>query len=137
ERRWDVNPDCRGRPGPCGMAVLLMSCAIRPAAAQSPDPSQLLRELQTRYESMRSYSATGEVTSVMKMSQAPSSDSSHGAVRGPQESHHRFTMKLARPELYRIEWKQQMPNFTMKGAVWSDGAARVVTVPGQATPVEP
>jgi len=119
------------------MAVLLMFCTIRPAAGEPVDPVQLLRELQIRYESMRSYSATGDVTSVINISEVPLSDAAQGPARAAQESHHRFTIKLGRPELYRIEWKQQMPSFTTKGALWSDGSARVLTVPGQKSPVEP
>jgi hypothetical protein len=41
-------------------------------------------------------------------------------------------MRLARPELYRIEWEQRLPNFLTKGAVWSAGEGHFVIGPGQA-----
>jgi hypothetical protein len=56
---------------------------------------------------------------------------------GSQKSHYTFSIKLARPNLYRIEWEQHSPNMNTSGTVWSAGAGNFVTVPGQANPMQP
>src|SRR5713226_4312124 len=87
----------------------------------SPSPTELLRQTQDTYDSLRSYSSAGEVTSTFSP-----------AGLEPQQSTHTFTMRLARPKLYRIEWEQRLPNFLTKGAAWSTGEGHFVIVPGQA-----
>jgi hypothetical protein len=51
------------------------------------------------------------------------------------ENHSAFTMKLARPQMYKIAWEakseQASMSFSMKGAAWSDGESRFVNVAGQ------
>jgi outer membrane lipoprotein-sorting protein len=75
---------------------------------------------------MQSYSSVGEITSKVFMPGF-----------GSQEGHYTFSIKLARPNLYRIEWEQHSPNMNTSGTVWSAGAGNFVTVPGQANPMLP
>ena len=84
------------------IAILLfvIAAVCRPALAQTPDVQQLLREIQARYASLQSYSATGEVRSVI------TSDGSSTTLPANQsfETRSTFTMKLARPQMFRIVW---------------------------------
>src|SRR5215475_7692787 len=99
----------------------------QPGKAQTPDAAELLREVQARYASLQSYSATGEVVGgVTRDSSAsifPSGQS--------QEMRSTFAIKLARPQMYKIVWEQENSFFSTKGAVWSDGESRYVTMGGQ------
>lgn len=56
---------------------------------------------------------------------------------GPVEAHYTFSIKLARPNLYRVEWESRAPNMVSSGAAWSAGDGNFVTVPGQASPMRP
>jgi outer membrane lipoprotein-sorting protein len=101
--------------------------------AQTPNVAQLLRDVQAKYGSLQSYSAAGEVTGGIKME--------GGAAILPggqsQEIRTAFTIKLARPQMYRIVWEQQMGQkdgllaMASKGAVWSDGQSRFINTAGQ------
>ncbi len=93
------------------------------AQGAPPSPTELLRQTQDTYDSLRSYSSAGEVTSTFSP-----------AGLEPQQFTHSFTMRLARPALYRIEWEQRSANFLMKGAAWSTGEGHFVIGPGQARP---
>lgn len=75
---------------------------------------------------MQSYSSTGVITSDMSIPNV-----------GREEAHYSFSIRLARPQLYRIEWEQSEPNMVAKGVVWSAGDGNFVTVPGQASPLRP
>jgi hypothetical protein len=70
---------------------------------------------------MQSYSAVGQITSSFIASGLPSQDATCT-----------FSIRLARPELYRIEWEQRLPNFVTKGALWSSGQGHFLLIPGQA-----
>jgi len=98
--------------------LLVSSQAV--AGEAPPSATEILRQVQATYDAMRSYSGAGEVTSAFSPSGL-----------APQEMTHAFTIRLGRPELYRIEWEQRLPNFVMKGAVWSAGEGHFVVVPGQ------
>ncbi len=93
------------------------------AQGAPPSPTELLRRTQDTYDSLRSYSSAGEVTSTFSP-----------AGLEAQQFTHSFTMRLARPALYRIEWEQRSANFLMKGAAWSTGEGHFVIGPGQARP---
>jgi hypothetical protein len=75
---------------------------------------------------MQSYSSVGEVTSNVVI-----------PGMGSQQAHFAFSMKLARPDLYRIEWEQHSPYMNTSGTLWSAGAGNFVTVPGQTNPIQP
>src|SRR5262249_25899706 len=84
--------------------LLLVIPAVRqPGLAQTPDVQQLLRDVQARYASLQSYSATGEVRGGI------TSDGSSATLPVNQsfETRSMFTMKLARPQMFRIVWEQK------------------------------
>jgi outer membrane lipoprotein-sorting protein len=100
--------------------------ALSVGAETRPSVSDVLGQVQATYDRMQSYSSVGDITSDFSMPGA-----------GRQEEHHSFSIKLARPNLYRIEWEMQAPYVTIKGAAWSAGDGNFVMVPGQANPLQP
>jgi hypothetical protein len=75
---------------------------------------------------LQSYSATGEVRSGVNTD----GSSSFLPAGQPQEMRSAFSIKLARPQMYKIAW-EQTNLFSYKGAAWSDGESRFVNVGGQ------
>lgn len=87
------------------------------------------------YAALTSYSASGKTVSIIDMSgmslpdmpkpPGGTTDSGKGlkalAQATPQTVMHDFTIALARPGSYRIEWEQKTGPVTQRGAVWSDG----------------
>jgi RNA polymerase sigma factor (sigma-70 family) len=68
--------------------------------------SDIMKNSQEIYAALSSYSDEGKtVSSIGKTAVAP----------------HAFTIKIARPNLYRIEWKQDSGFFVSTGTVWSAG----------------
>jgi outer membrane lipoprotein-sorting protein len=113
---------------PVGAALFAFFLGLRAlsAAAETlPPASDFLSQVQSTYDKMRSYSAAGDITSNFS---TPGS--------GSEELHYIFSIKLARPRLYRIEWEERAPNVTMKGAAWSAGDGNFITEPGRASPVQ-
>src|SRR5262245_57532957 len=112
--------------------LLVIAAMCQPSPAQTPDVQQLLRDVQSRYASLQSYSAIGEVRGGI------TSDGSSATLPANQsfETRGTFTMKLARPQMFRIVWEQNSGetngfSFSSKGVAWSDGESRNVTVAGQ------
>jgi outer membrane lipoprotein-sorting protein len=95
-------------------------------AETHPSVSGFLGQVQATYDKMQSYSSVGEITADFSV---PGS--------GRQESHYSFSIKLAGPNLYRIEWEMHSPNMNVKGAAWSAGDGNFVSVPGQTSPLQP
>ena len=95
-------------------------------AETRPSVSDFLSQVQATYDKMQSYSSVGEIAADFSV-----------PGMGPQNSHYIFSIKLARPNLYRIEWEQRAPMMTVKGAAWSAGDGNFVSVPGQTNPLEP
>jgi outer membrane lipoprotein-sorting protein len=107
--------------------LVLMLCdgtLIARAAETRPSASEVLAQAQAAYDKMQSYSSTGDVTSDVSSSM------------GAEESHYTFSIKLKRPNLYRVQWDQRAPFLTSSGAVWSAGDGNFVRVPGQAKPIQ-
>lgn len=104
------------------IACLLGLIASVPVIAGEGVPSaqEVLKQTREAYAALSSYSSVGEVASVLQV-----------AGSEPQESHHQFAIKLARPQRYLIEWERRMPNLISKGAAWSMGEEYLMTVPGQ------
>jgi hypothetical protein len=90
--------------------------------------SEVLQKAQEKYKSLSSYSATGKSVAVMSPADpgaskksADTKDLNQRFIK-PQIFTHTFTIKLARPDLYRVEWESQVtPALIQKGAVWSAG----------------
>src|SRR5262249_43849779 len=112
------------------MTMLLFTVfgVCQSSRAQQPDVAQLLHDVPVAYSSLYRYSATGEVISGII-----TDGSSTLLPSGPQETRTTFTIKLARPQMYKVVWEQGNNFFTSKGAVWSDGQSRFVNVAGQTT----
>jgi outer membrane lipoprotein-sorting protein len=96
------------------------------AAETRPSVSDLVVQVQTTYNKMQSYSSLGDIILNVSMP---------GLER--EELHYTFSIKLARPELYRIEWEEQAPNMSFRGTAWSAGDGHFITMPGQASPAQP
>lgn len=114
------------KPFSVALLVFLLSIPTLSTAAETrPSATDLLRQVQATYDKMQSYSSVGEITENFSM-----------AAFGQQELHITFSIKLARPNLYQIEWEQHAPNMNMRGATWSAGEGNFVTGPGQASPAK-
>lgn len=69
--------------------------------------AEIFKQSQDVYASLSSYSDEGKTVS---------------AIGTAENAPHTFTIKLARPNLYRIEWQQQETfSYVNKGVVWSTG----------------
>lgn len=98
--------------------------------------SDIIQRVNDAYGSLTSYSAEGTVVTDMDMSkvdfgsipgmpasvakQAKASKEAQAALAKPQHLESNFSMKLAKPNLYRIDWKSQAP-MKSSGAAWSAG----------------
>ena len=112
-----------------GAALFVFFLGVRTlsvGAETRPSVSDFLGQVQATYDKMQSYSSVGDITSDFSV---PGT--------GRQESHYSFSIKLARPNLYRIEWELRAPNMTVKGVAWSAGDGNFVSVPGQTSPLHP
>ena len=100
--------------GTC-LVVLLAGSAVAVAISQEADGGLTAREIakqsQAAYAALTSYSDTGTATST-------------GGGAGTKTT---FTIRLQRPDLYRIEWSQGGGFYTSKGAVWSDGTGNYLS----------
>jgi outer membrane lipoprotein-sorting protein len=85
-----------------GVAILLAGCSktvVQP-------PGEVFKKAQDAYASLNSYTDEGKTVAVVNGMTLTTT----------------FTIKLARPNLYRIEWAQVMNSFyTNRGVVWSAG----------------
>jgi hypothetical protein len=66
---------------------------VKVGAETRPTVSDFLSQVQPTYDKMQSYSSVGEITSDISV-----------PGMGSQKSDYIFSIKLARPNLYRIEW---------------------------------
>lgn len=83
--------------------VMFTQKAVTRAA---PTPQGILEETRRAYAGLMGYSDDGQTVSTVNGMNLTNS----------------FSIKLARPNLYRIEWNQQIfPGITNSGAVWSGG----------------
>lgn len=97
------------------IAILVVGGGVSVAVSQiGTEPKltrgDILRKSQAAYAAMTSYSDEGNVVATMM---------------GTRATHH-FTIKLSRPDRYRIEWEQTVeanasPALKTKGSVWGDG----------------
>lgn len=67
---------------------------------------EIVKKSQDAYAALTSYSDEGNET---------------GSVGTAKVAPHTFTIKLARPDLYRIEWTQDLGFYAQTGVVWSAG----------------
>lgn len=113
--------------------------APTPPKLDGPTAAEILAKAAEAYGALTNYSAKGKTVSEIEMSSmdfskipeipqgVADSPEMKKAMSGKQTSTHEFTIKLARPSRYVIEWEMKtamMPGMPMgKGAVWSDGSS--------------
>jgi len=69
-------------------------------------PGEIIKRAREKYASLTSYSDEGRTVAVLNGTTITTA----------------FTIRLARPDLYRIDWEQTVhSDYTNKGAVWSAG----------------
>ncbi|MGZ5569315.1 MAG: hypothetical protein ACXWKG_20070, partial [Limisphaerales bacterium] len=99
--------------------------------------ADIVQHVGETYSTLTSYSSEGTVVTDMDMSkvdlgnipgvppqlaaQAKASKEAKAALAKPQHMEADFSIKLARPGLYRIDWKSQQGPVNMNGAAWSTG----------------
>ena len=100
-----------------------------PAAAAADD---ILEKVALTYKGLTNFSATGTSISIFDMSGIKPSDIPGGnnakekkridaMSKVPQTNTTEVSIKLARPDLYRIDLDMKMGTVSMKNAVWSSG----------------
>jgi outer membrane lipoprotein-sorting protein len=90
-------------------AILLASATTAVLAGDGGDnlsPGEIFKNAQEKYASLTSYSDEGKTVAIVNGMTLTTT----------------FTIRLARPNLYRIEWEQPVhSNYTNTGIVWSAG----------------
>jgi outer membrane lipoprotein-sorting protein len=75
-------------------------------AGDNLPPGEIIKRAQQKYASLTSYSDEGKTVAILNGTTITTA----------------FTIRLARPNLYRIDWEQPVhSSYTNKGAVWSAG----------------
>jgi WD40 repeat protein len=108
-----------------GRVALAKCWALDNSSRPASTAIDLLRRVSEKYGSLSSLSATGRIVT----DAAPQ----NGAT--PTTLEHTFSINLARPEFYRIEWTNTIKNIGVKlsGAAWSNGEGHRVLMNGNVT----
>jgi outer membrane lipoprotein-sorting protein len=94
-------------------AVILWSDVARDRLS----PAEIIKRAREKYASLTSYSDEGTTVAALNGTTITTA----------------FTIRLARPNLYRIDWEQAVPSgFANKGAVWSSGQGDFLQIGGGA-----
>jgi predicted Ser/Thr protein kinase len=94
--------------------------ATQPASAAA----EILRKVSEKYGSLSTFSATGKIVSI----QSPAS----GGVADALEKS--FSLNLARPEFYRVQWTYEVKGLGMlSSAAWSAGDGHKISTYGKVT----
>ncbi|MBN2457044.1 MAG: M48 family metalloprotease [Sedimentisphaerales bacterium] len=116
------------------------------SSSSDAEAERIIQKVLDKYKTMESYSAIGEVISDMDMSGAlddmpelrseiKDSKVLQDILKKSKKLKHEFSIKLAQPGLYNIEWEQKIhPTFSNTGAVWSsDGKEHFLFNAGRKT----
>ncbi|MBI3880405.1 MAG: serine/threonine protein kinase [Verrucomicrobia bacterium] len=100
--------------------------SVPPAATKDAKPAsaatELLRKVDEKYGALSTFSAAGKNISQVTLASGGT----------PTTLAHTFSLNLARPEFYRVEWTNViMPGVTMTGAAWSAGDGHKVLMNGK------
>lgn len=99
-------------------------------AASDPDAAAIIRKVQARYATLKSYSDSGEVISTHEQL-APAGKEPFE----PTTFRTAFAIRLQRPNQYRIQWEQKVNDYrTDRGAAWSAGNGDFLFKTGMDTP---
>jgi outer membrane lipoprotein-sorting protein len=114
------------------VAAAEMARTNPPPPPPPPDlgAEEILQKVAQFYKSIPSYSAHGESTANMDMSQV------NPALKQPVESTGTFSILLGRPNFYRMEWERETGPQTVKGSAWSAGKGDFVQNAGAVTRVK-
>jgi RNA polymerase sigma factor (sigma-70 family) len=129
-----------------GAAILLATGTTavvlsKSATDSDTSPQEILQKAQETYASLTSYSATGKNVSEFSGGEMEIGGTGGGGRGGggkffPQglSQTQTLSIKMARPNLYRIEWEQKItPAYTNLGAVWSSGDGDFYLLVGKVT----
>jgi hypothetical protein len=109
--------------------------AAAQAAAKAPPPKppppdlaadEILKKVGATYKKLTSYSAQGVSIGTIDRSQISP------AMKEPQTVTTKLSLRLGRPDHYRMEWEREVGKQHIKGAVWAAGKGDFVH-PGTAT----
>jgi hypothetical protein len=115
--------------------IAIASAAFAPAAWSQTAP-EIITAVQAKYAGLTSLAVEGKVVSDMDMS-GVESPVANAAMPKQYTSVHTFTVRLARPELYRIEWSQPVhDSYTNEGAAWSAGDGHHLRLGSQDRPLQ-
>jgi hypothetical protein len=113
------------------------------ANSQGPTVTEIMQKVAEQYESLTSLSASGTAVSVMDMSKvapknlpgmnqmpggAKNSKAMQQALSKPIRTESTLSVKLGRPNLYRVEWDSTVGPATMKGAAWCAGEGDYLSI---------
>jgi outer membrane lipoprotein-sorting protein len=101
------------------IATIAASMGVVSAVAGSPTAKQIIEKSNAAYATLSSYSDEGSTVLTEGSGLAASL---------------RFTIKLARPNLYRVDWRRGSGPATQRGAVWSSGNGDFMTMSGLSKP---
>jgi hypothetical protein len=96
--------------------------AAEQAATNAPPPpppdleaDEILKNVGETYKKLTSYSLQGISVGTVDLSQI------NPAIKVPQEVTTKLSLRLGRPDFYRMEWERQVGKQDIKGAVWAAG----------------
>jgi hypothetical protein len=76
---------------------------------------EILKKVGATYKKLTSYSVQGVTIGTIDVSQV------NPAVKGLQSVTTKLSLRLGRPDLYRVEWEREAGTQHIKGAVWAAG----------------
>ncbi len=98
------------------------AAAAEQAATNTPPPpppdleaDEILKKVDATYKKLTSYSVQGISVGTIDMSQISP------AMKEPQTLTTKLSLRLGRPDLYRMEWEREAGTQQIKGAVWAAG----------------
>jgi hypothetical protein len=108
------------------IAIALLNVAFT-SASWSLTPPEILARVEAKYAGLTSLAFDGKVVSDIDTSGAQVDGAAHTFATT-------YKIRLARPTLYRIEWKASpVGTFVNEGAAWSSGGRHHISIAGQVT----
>ncbi len=105
-------------------ALFVILANVSLAFSAELTPAEIIKKVQENYKGFKTYSAEGTTISDMRPPGAK--------VSNPITNF--FSVKLAKPDLYNIEWAQPMtPTRVNEGATWGDGMGNFLMLMNQGT----